>query len=272
MVRHSGNNLMIKIMKKTILLFAIAASLSALMVSCATDSIGGTVADVNENTDKTAWEWLEANQPEVALCFEKGGYKELLNNPDEDLMILAPSKYAVSRYVKRRNADFRAGKEGAVEFKLSEIEDTNSVLMSMYIFKGAITRDDIKAGEGQYITAIDDSTDVYFSLDYTNTDPGAAYDGGGTPGYGYQYSNFLQQTPELFHALFQRGTDWETSYGARSALNWESPECDQFYRMELSDIRVKNGVIHVLYSGDSTYNEHYYYHTLFFYGTRSMDR
>lgn len=260
-------------MKKTILLLAVAAFFSALTISCTTDTIGGTVASLDENLEMTAWEWLEANEPDVAFCFEKGGYKSLLNDPNEDLMILSPNKYAVSRYVRRRNVDFRAGKEGAVEFKLSEIEDTNSALMSMYIFKGAITRDDIKAGdEGRFIKAIDDSTEVYFTLDYTNTDPGTAYDGGGSPGYGFQYSNFLQQTPELFHAMFKRGVEWELSAVAREGMGFDNVETDQRYRMMVSDVRVKNGVIHVLYCGDATHAEHYYYHPLFFYGTREMDK
>lgn len=260
-------------MKKTILLLAVAAFFSALTISCTTDTIGGTVASLDENLEMTAWEWLEANEPDVAFCFEKGGYKALLNDPNEDLMILSPNKYAVSRYVRRRNVDFRAGKEGAVEFKLSEIEDTNSALMSMYIFKGAITRDDMKAGdEGRYLKAIDDSTEVYFTLDYTNTDPGTAYDGGGSPGYGFQYSNFLQQTPELFHAMFKRGAEWELSAVAREGMGFQNVETDQRYRMMVSDIRVKNGVIHVLYCGDATHAEHYYYHPLFFYGTREMDK
>ena len=262
-------------MKKTILFLAVAAFFSMFFVSCATDTIGGTVASLDENLDKTAWEWLEANEPDVAFLFEKGGYKDLLNNPEEDLMVLSPNKYAVSRYVKRRNYDYRKSGEiyDSLKFNLSEIEDTNSALMGMYIYKGAITRDDIKAGdEGKYITAIDDSTEVYFTLDYTNTDPGTAYDGGGAPGYGFQYSNFLQQTPELFHALFKQGAEWELDPVAREAMKFDNPETDQRYRMMLSDIRVKNGVIHVLYCGDATHAEHYYYHTLFFYGTRTMDQ
>ena len=264
---------MIKIMKKTILLFAVAAFFSALSVSCTTDTIGGTVSDINENLEMTAWEWLEANEPDVAFLFEKGGYKDLLNNPDEDLMILSPNQYAVNRYVKRRNYDYRNKGIDSLKFNLSEIEDTNSALMSMYIYKGAITRDDIKAGnEGVYLTAIDDSTEVYFTLDATNTDPGTAYDGGGAPGYGFQYSNFLQQTPELFHALFKQGENWELDPVVREALKFDNPETDQRYRMMLSDIRVKNGVIHVLYCGDATHAEHYYYHTLFFYGTKTMDQ
>ena len=66
---------MIKIMKKTILLFAVAAFFAALSVSCTTDTIGGTTSDINENLEMTAWEWLEANEPDVAFLFEKGGYK-----------------------------------------------------------------------------------------------------------------------------------------------------------------------------------------------------
>lgn len=272
MVRQLGNNLMIMTMKKTILLFAVAAFFSALSVSCTTDTIGGTVYDINENLDKTAWEWLEANEPDVAFLFEKGGYKDLLNDPNEDLMILSPNKYAVSRYVKRRNYDYRQQKVDSLKFNLSEIEDSNSALMSMYIFKGAITRDDMKVGDGSFLTAIDDSTEVYFTLDYTNSDPGTAYDGGGSPGVGFQYSNFLHQTPELFHAMFKMGSDWELDAVVREQMKFDNPETDQRYRMMVSDIRVKNGVIHVLYCGDATHAEHYYYHTLFFYGTRTMDQ
>ena len=41
----------------------------------------------------------------------------------------------------------------------------------------------------------------------------------------------------------------------------------------VSNIRTNSGgVVHVLYAGDSAYAEQYYYHSLFFYGTRSDDR
>lgn len=258
-------------MKKTIFYLVTAAFFSLMSMSCSkTDVVGGSVNNADENLNMTVWEWLEANEPDVAFLFEKGGYKDKLNDPDEDLLLFSPNQYSVNRYVRRRNYDYRAGATD-VEFKIANIEDSVAVKMSMYIFSGALTREDLETENNRYLTAIDDSTEVLFSLDVTNTDPGSAYDGGNSPGYGFQYSNFLQEIPKIFHVLFKRGENWEPEYTQRNTLGYENAECDQRYRMKISDVRTKNGVIYVIYAGDASFDEHRYYHSLFFYGTRAAD-
>lgn len=120
--------------------------------------------------------------------------------------------------------------------------------------------------------SVDGSQEIFLSFDEVNTDPTAAYDGGNVAGNGYQYSNFLMTSPKVLHVLFKRGDEWEFNYLDRLSMGFDKPECDQAYKMYVSNVRTKNSVVNVLYVGDSAYAEQYYYHSLFFYGTRSDDK
>jgi hypothetical protein len=81
----------------------------------------------------------------------------------------------------------------------------------------------------------------------------------------------MQSRPMKVTVHFKRGTKWEMSPAERVALGNDNAECDQVYKMYISDVLTNNGVVHVIYSGDYTYTDHYYYHTLFFFGTRADD-
>ena len=256
---------------KKIIYFAILA-FSALLISCSKgDVIGGTVNDPNEYQDKTIYQWFVENEPGVAELFEKAALKDMLSDPGAELTIIGPSQFAVNRYVKRRNFDYRQG-SNPVEFLIENIEPEEVAKMSMYVYNGIYDRAALtELGNTIDLVAIDDSTEVQFFLEETNTDPGAAYDGSQNPGVGFQYSNFLQQKPILFNALFKRGEKWERTFQERSTLGYENDETDQCYRMMISDVRCKNGVVNIVYSGDTSFDEHYYYHSLFFYGKRASD-
>ena len=252
---------------KQVLLCCVFSS-AAACVSCTADVIGGTVNSTGP-LDMTTFEWLSGQEETaiVAALFEKAGLKDAVNG---EVTVLAPSKYAVNRYVRRRNSTNYI-ELSAPRFTIDDIEDSELARMGMYIFPGRWWRETIPE-KGIQLTSLDGTQEVLITLDATNTDPGAAYDGGNTAGYGFQYSNFLQSTPYLIHALFKRGDYWELDYLSRANLGLDNEECDQYYRMYVSDVRTSNGVVHVLYSGDTSFNEHYYYHTLFFFGTRQDDR
>ncbi len=256
---------------KKISVYSLLLPLLLALASCTTDIIGGSV-NSTEPLDMSTYDYLLSQKETavVAEIFDKAGLKDEINA--QDVTVIAPSIYAVNRYVRRKNFNYRAG-VAETEFKIADMPAEDLAKMSMYIFKGSHWRESIPE-DGLYLTALDGTTEVYLTLDPTNTDPGAAYDGGNTAGYGFQYSNFLESTPMLIHALFKRGENWEHSFAERKALSGEldNPECDQFYRMYVSDVRTKNGVVHVLYSSDATFSEHYFYHSLIFYGTRNDDK
>jgi uncharacterized protein YhjY with autotransporter beta-barrel domain len=109
------------------------------------------------------------------------------------------------------------------------------------------------------------------TLDESNAEPGAAWDGSGQPGQRYQYSNFMQSIPLKVSVQYKRGNNWELSPAQRVSMGYDNPECDQVYKMYISDVLTKTGAVHVIYSGDYSYSDHYYYHTLFFFGTRADD-
>ena len=112
---------------------------------------------------------------------------------------------------------------------------------------------------------------VRVTLDPTNTNDNAAYAGGGNPGVGYQYSNFLMSTPEIIHFLFKFGDEWEDTHEARGKMNYEGDQCDRFYAPYMSNIITSTGVVHTIYVSDATYNERLHGHTLLFYGSRADD-
>lgn len=254
---------------KRIQLYACLLTVFAAATSCRTDVIGGSINETN-HFDMTTYEWLlqEETTTVVAQLFEKAGYKDIINS---DVTVISPSKYSVNRYLRRKNYGVRNGVEGSVPFTLEDMDSKELAMMGMYIFPGKWGRDDIPA-EGVYLTSVDGSQEIYLSLDETNTDPGSAYDGGNAAGAGFQYSNFLLTTPKIVHVLFKRGEKWELNYLDRANLTFDNDECDQAYRMMISDVHTNTGVVHILYSGDTSYNEHFYYHSLFFYGKHTDDK
>lgn len=262
------------IMKRTIILIALA---SLLAVAChKDDSIGGTV-NSTDVMDLTTSEWMAATDETavVAMLFEKAGLTHLI---DSTVTIVGPSKWSVQRYVRRRNKPFRNGEAGAKEFKIEEIEDSVVAQMGMYVFPGKWDSKALEEQGAQYLTSVDGSQEIYLSLEKASADPGAAWNGEGNPGVGYQYGNFMMSNPKLVYVVFKRGTKWEVdektglpSYYARYALGLTSTETDQAYRMYLSDVRTKNGIVHIVVMGNTAYTERYQYHTLFFYGNRTDD-
>lgn len=255
-------------MKKNNILLLIAIFMAAT-TACRTDVIGGTINETNE-VDVSTFDYLKSEESTtvVAELFERAGLKDAINA--DDITVISPSKYSVNRYLRRKNYGVRNGVEGAVAFTLEDMDAAELSKMAMYIYPGTWGREDIPA-EGVYLTSIDGSQEIRLSLDETNTDPGSAYDGGNAAGAGFQYSNFLLTTPKIVHVLFKRGENWELEYLQRANLTLDNDECDQSYRMMISDVHTNNGVVHILYSGDSSYNEHFYYHSLFFFGKHTDD-
>lgn len=258
-------------MKKYIYISLIAISLAALVSSCNKDYIiGGTVNSTKKLTINT-FELLSSmdETKTVATLFEKAGLKDAVNG---DVTIIAPTQWSVNRYLLRRTNQLLRTDPTAAAVTINDISAEDLQKMGMYILPGKFWRENIPA-EGKHLTALD-GTEVLLTLDKTNTDPGAAWDGSGAPGQGYQYSNFMQEVPYIIHIHYKRGNNWEMTADERNSLTgyYDNPECDHVYRMYLSDILTSNGVVHILYEGDYGYSDHYYYHSLFFFGTRTDDK
>lgn len=255
-------------MKRYILIIA-ATVLGLASVSCQKmGSIGGSV-NSTETLDITTSQWLAAQEETavVAQLFEKAGLNDVIDGP---VTVIAPNVWSVNRYIRRHNSiNIKPSDEPRYTLDSLLIEDLSR--MQMYIYDGVWNIEEIPA-EGLYLTSIDGSQEIYLSYDETNTDPTAAWDGGNAAGAGYQYSNFLMSHPKVLHVLFKRGANWEMTYLERLNLKLDDEECDKAYKMYVSNVKTSNGVVHVLYVGDSMYDEQYYYHSLFFYGTRQDDK
>lgn len=254
---------------KKLISYIISGAAFLSSVSCGSDNdvVGGTI-NSTEPLDITTSELLSQMDETgvVGELFERAGLTDEING---DVTVIAPNKWSVNRYLRRKNSPNHKAPDAA-EFTLESMDAAELSKMGMYIFPGQWWRGTIPE-EGVYLTSIDGSQEILLTLDPTYSDPGAAHDGGGVAGAGYQYSNFMMSVPYVIHALFKRGDNWELTHLERTNLGFDSAECDQYYRMYVSDIRTSTGVVHVLYMGDKQFNEHYYYHTLFLFGTRSDD-
>ena len=260
-------------MKKIVLYIALAGILA---VSChKDDTIGGTI-NSTERMSITTYEWLKSQDETavVADLFERAGLKDVING---DVTIVGPSKWSVNRYLRRKNKAFRDREDGAVEFTLDDMTAEELDKMKMYIFPDQWSSTEIPE-EGVYLTAIDGKQQIYLTYEKQSADPGAAWNGEGNPGAGYQYGNFMMSTVKVVYVVFKRGDEWEVdasgkpAYLARYAVGFDKPEQDQAYRMYIYDVRTSNGVVHIVVMGGTAYAERYFYHSLFFYGTRTDDK
>lgn len=244
--------------------------LTGFLASCANDDyvIGG---DVNEvGVDKSTSEFLASFEEttKTAELFERAGMTDEING---DVTLFAPSNYAINRYLRRVNnrrlrLDPDADLWTAEDIPVDELRAN----LGMYIVEGTYWRENLTE-EGVVLPTLKPGDSVRISLDESTAEPGMAWDGGSTPGWGYQYPNFMQTLPEKVFVHFKRGENWEYSPGQRISMGYDNPETDQVYQMLISDVLTNTGVVHVIYSGNYNYSDHYYYHTLFFFGTREDD-
>lgn len=242
-----------------------------LLTSCDKDEhiVGGKVNETNK-VNQTTFDFLKSFEvtTETAKLIERAGMIETVNG---DVTVFAPSNYAISRYLRRKNNRLLRLDPKSIEMTISDIPATELQQLGMYVVDKKYWSFNIPP-EGIVLPTRNPGDSVRITLDQSTAEPGAAWDGGGSPGQGYQYSNFMQSRPQKVAIHFKRGSKWEMTASQRTALGFDNPECDQLYKMYISDILSNTGAIHVLYSGDSNYSDHNYYHSLFFFGTRADDK
>lgn len=255
---------------KKIHLFLCLFLVAAGFFSCSKKDyiIGGEKNETNK-VDQTSFEFLKSFEAttETAKLIERAGMVDEVNG---DVTIIAPSNYAVNRYLRRKTNRALRLDPNAAALTIEDIPVADLAQLRMYIVDSKYLSTDIPA-EGVVLPTHNAGDTLLLTLEEVNAEPGAGWDGAGQPGQGYQYSNFMQSRPKKVSVHFKRGADWEMDAGQRNSLGYDNPECDQVYKMYISDVITNTGVVHVIYSGDYTYSDHYYYHTLFFFGTRADD-
>lgn len=253
-----------------IFLFLFLGLASISFLSCSKDGyiIGGEKNGTNK-VDMTSSEFLKTFEAttETGRLIERAGLTDEVNG---GVTIIAPNNYAVNRYLRRKNNRRWRLDPNAQPITVEDIPQADLQQLRMYMVDGKYLSTDLTA-EGIVLPTHSAGDSLRLSLEEATAEPGAAWDGGGQPGQGYQYSNFMQSRPKKVTVHFKRGDNWEMSANQRNSMGYDNPECDQVYKMYISDVITKTGIVHVIYSGDYTYSDHYYYHTLFFFGTRADD-
>jgi hypothetical protein len=234
-----------------------------MMGSCADDYIiGGDVNKTNVVALNT-FDYLKSQDETgvVAELFEKAGLKDVING--KDITLIAPNKWSVNRYLRRRYNQVLRVDPTADSIRINDMTQSELRQMGMYILPGYFDRTTVPE-EGLIVTAYDGSK-VYIAYEKVTQDPAAA---------AYEYSDFMQELPSVLRVHFKRGENWEWTTSERSLMRdyYDNPECDHVYRVYISDVITTNGVVHILYEGDYNFSDHYYYHSLFFFGKRTDDR
>lgn len=240
------------------------------LISCSKNSyiIGGKKNPTNK-VNETTYDFL-ASFPvttETAQLIKRAGLINEVNG--NNVTIIAPSNYAINRFLRRKNNRRLRLNPDTTLLTVNTIPVDTLQQLKMYIVDGKWWSKTIPNGGIILPTHEGDTIMLYVAP--SNSEPGAAWDGSGIPGQGYQYSNFMQTEPQKVYVHFKRGQNWEMTAQERQNLGYDNPECDQVYEMYISDVITTTGVVHVIYSGDYDFSDHYYYHTLFFFGTRADD-
>jgi hypothetical protein len=243
-----------------------------LLASCSKNKdyiIGGKSNSTNK-VNQTTFDFLKsfAETTETAHLFERAGMVTEING---DVTLIAPNNYAVNRYLRRRNNRSLRLDPNSKLMTVDDIPLEDLQQLKMYIVDKKYWSDNIPDG-GIILPTHEAGDSIRLYKATSNSEPGTAWDGSGVPGWGYQYSNFMQSLPVKVYVQFKRGDNWEMDPNERISLGYDNPECDQVYEMYISDVLTTTGVVHVIYSGDYNFSDHYYYHTLFFYGTRADDQ
>lgn len=230
--------------------------------------IGGKKNPTNK-VNMNTYEYLKSLDvtKETAQLIKRAG---LVDEVNADITLVAPSNYAINRYIRRNNNRRLRLNPDTTLMTIDNIPVADLQELRMYMVDGKYWSDSIPDG-GIVLPTHEAGDTIRLYKAESNTEPGAAWDGSGTPGEGYQYSNFMQTRPTKVYVQFKRGSNWEMDPNKRVSLGYDNPECDQVYEMYISDVITTTGVVHVIYSGDYNYSDHYYYHTLFFFGTRADD-
>ncbi|TAN15106.1 MAG: hypothetical protein EPN37_10425 [Chitinophagaceae bacterium] len=241
------------------------------LISCSKNNyiIGGKKNPTNK-VNETTYQFLESFPvtTETAQLIKRAGLTDEVNG---DVTIIAPSNYAVDRFLRRKNNRRLRLNPDTSLLTVSTIPVDTLQQLKMYIVDGKWWSKTIPKGGIVLPTHEPGDTILLYADSTSDSEPGAAWDGSGIPGLGYQYLNFMQTKPVKVYVHFKRGQYWEMTPQERLSMGYDNPECDQVYEMYISDVVTTTGVVHVIYSGDYDFSDHYYYHTLFFFGTRADD-
>ena len=255
-------------MKKILLLIYLAG---IILVSCSKKNnyIIGSTATSSNKVNQTTFDFLKSFDvtTETARLIERAGMIDEVNG---DVTVIAPNNYAINRYLRRKNNRALRLDPTSKSLTIEDIPVADLQQLKMYIVDKKYWSANIPK-EGIILPTHEPGDSIRLFIAQSNTEPGSDWDGGGQPGQGYQYSNFMQTQPTKVYVHFKRGANWEFDPNERVSLGYDDPECDQVYEMYISDVITTTGVVHVIYSGDYNYSDHYYYHTLFFFGTRADD-
>ncbi|MBN1185389.1 MAG: hypothetical protein JXB49_24100 [Bacteroidales bacterium] len=186
--------------------------------------------------DKTTFDFLSSH-PELdtfAYIIERAGLQDVVNSPD--VTLFACTDYSVRIYLRMINNYRRAADPNAPEFTVDSIPQSSLDSLRMYIVEQKIERDDLRKEGTIYTTYFNDSIKVYLTpMDEVH--------------YGYSYSDFMRELPEIIWFSRKRGSDfdeWDFNPVTIVDEDERERETDVKTKTRTSGIITTTGIVHVL--------------------------
>ncbi len=160
----------------------------------------------------------------LAIIIERAGMENLVNS---ESTIFAPNNLSIKNYVDAVLTELRKVDPNA-QYTINDIPtDTLQKYMGGYVFKGKLTRSNIREGQGR-IYVSENNEERRISLEEAN-----------------EYTGQLDSRPKYVYYTYKIGTDWD---------DWDNINDDDKIEVKTSNLISTNGVIHVLQGSHRLFN------------------
>jgi hypothetical protein len=207
-----------------------------LLISCENTDYLIDGGEHSPYVDKTTFDFLSSH-PELdtfAYLIDRAGLRDAVNSPD--VTLFACTDYSVRTYLRMINNYRRAADPHAPEFTVDSIPRSSLDSLQMYIIGQEVAREDLNKEGTIYRTNLNDSAKIYLTpMDELH--------------YGYKYSNFMRELPEIIWYSRKRGDHfdaWDFNPITIADEEERKRETDEKVKTRTSGIITTTGIVHVL--------------------------
>ena len=188
------------------------------------------------HVDMTTFDFIKSHQEldTFAYLIERAGLQDVVNNPG--VTLFACTDYSVRIYLRMINNYRHLSDPDAPEFTVDSIPLSSLDSLRMYIIEQEVVREDLSKEGTIYRTNYNDSAKIYLTpMDEVH--------------YGYAFSDFMRELPEIIWYSRKRGNDfdaWDFNPITIADEEERAKETDDKSKTRTSGIITKTGIVHVL--------------------------